>query len=288
MQLVRRKEIVDFYRTLSGFDSVSAERINDLDPSILRPLLLGVKDEGSFTTSQICGTTVRWASDGIGDHLLQELLLQGHCVASPAASRRGMLELAIEELANFPSVFEVLQEYTSILVWLAPDDEHPGAPILTSASLPALPHTTFITDKATRHIPPNHIYPAPLTYALLENLVHEALHQQLSATLLQEDLLRPDYEAARAELVPVPWRGASWEPDRVLHAVHVYKSLLSFRSTRLRSGDVPTLERAFVESALAEGLGAFRYLRDRLIGLEGSFTARGFSFVQQICLDPVY
>lgn len=286
VQLASRGEIVDFYTSLTQ-DPNLLPAIDALDPDVLRFLLFGGPRNIQVGTEFVRGSQMRWASSGLGE-LLAELPLDGHCMASATPLRRTYLAQALDELKQLPhDATRLLDEFTSTLVWLAPATTHRDAPILTSASLPAAPHTTFITDKALRHIPPNQVYPQPLPYCLMENLLHEALHQQLSATLLQQEIMALDYDAAKAARVPVPWRGGSWEPDRVLHAVRVYKALARLRKARIDSSTLVLEEQAFLEEAYHCGRDAFHYLRDRLLELRRYFTNVGFSLVKELCLDDV-
>ena len=147
-----------------------------------------------------------------------------------------------------------------------------------------LPHCTFVTPKALRHIPPNSVLARDSRYALRENLFHEALHQELAASLLHEDFLAQDYWSSDAQKVPVPWRGGAWEPDRVLHAVYVYLHLLPMRREELRRASSME-ERAWLTQALDGGLGALRYLLTHLGGCKYIFSKAGVSLLEELEIE---
>lgn len=208
---------------------------------------------------------------------MSDLPLDGHQPLAPAGDRLAFLEDALTTIAADKGRSRVLREFTSLLVWLEGDGS--GVPLLTSSSLPLVPHCSFITDKALRHIPPDTVFDDDSVYALAENLFHESLHQQLSASILVDDLFVTGYDSHHAERTRVPWRGSDWEPDRVLHATFVYSNLLPMRREALaRLSD----SKGTLRNALRDGERAYLFLSERLSGLERYLSPRGLEFAARL------
>ena len=187
------------------------------------------------------------------------LPLDGHVpIRAPGINR--WIVAALTELGEkAPRHLELIQSWCSMIVWLTRDDNEPPRVGLTSVALPSLPHCTFVSTKAIRHIPPSVILPVVGMYGLQENLFHEALHQQLSATLVFEPLLEEGWHDAPG--VHIPWRATTWPVDRALHAAWVYHHLASFRAEELaRSRDGGSAEKAALVGAHQDALQADRYL----------------------------
>ncbi|GAB3025948.1 aKG-HExxH-type peptide beta-hydroxylase [Natronobiforma cellulositropha] len=219
------------------------------------------------------GTIALVDGEGIGS-LTDRLPLAGH---RQATNRDELIEHTLDALERMetlePDRLAALEEWTSLIVWL---ERAPGtsATVLTSSTFPAVPHCSFLTEKALRHIPPNSVADEPTDYALRENLYHEALHQQLGATLLHRDVLDPSYSAAASQKVPIPWRESFWEPDRALHAAVVYTGLVEMRADEL-DRDIDDTHRAWLEEATAEAEESLRHLIEELADREGLFTPAG-------------
>jgi hypothetical protein len=167
-----------------------------------------------------------------------------------------------------------------MIVWLTVDKDRPPETELTSVALPILPHCSFITNKAIRHIPPNIIIPAVNYYALQENLFHEATHQQLSATLIFEEILTTD--GPPPEVIEIPWRKTRWPVDRALHAAWVYRKVSSMRKDEIERGpEGGKAVEVVLSQALDEGERALIYLLKALEPHYGAFTSRGQEILEQ-------
>jgi len=191
------------------------------------------------------------------------LPLDGHTIEPDIEP---LIHRTMDVLDRFQEVDESrsrhIAEWTSMIVWMCRARDSKTA-LLTSSTFPALPHCTFVTQKGFRHIPPVTIFDHDSEYALFENLYHESLHQQLASTLLHRNVLSDQYWAATATRIRVPWRGGSWEPDRVLHAVWVYLHLVRLRREHLGRA-VNARDRRFIEHALIDGCQALEYLASQL------------------------
>lgn len=166
--------------------------------------------------------------------------------------------------ATDPDRAQKVYDWTSLIAWV---ELSPGSmkTLLTSSTFPRLPHCTFISMKAQSHIPPNSVLiGSESSYALRENLYHEALHQELSSLLTLEDVLHSRYESSSAPRIPVPWRSSDWEPDRVLHAVYVYSHLLPMRIEEATSDHVDAHEKRWLDGSVDAGAKALKYLFSEL------------------------
>jgi hypothetical protein len=193
--------------------------------------------------------------------LTESLPLNGHIGESNHELAIKNTSDAIGTLSKIdPSCASHVMDWMSAVVWLSYDASARFSQ-LTSSSFPALPHCAFVTEKATHHIPPNCIRDSGSTYFLAENLYHESLHLRLSAHFLLTECISPDYESTESEKIDIPWRGESWEPDRVVHAAYVYANILPLR-VRAKEAGVVTEE--IINPAIAAGIVALTHLSSRL------------------------
>lgn len=103
------------------------------------------------------------------------------------------------------------------------------AEVFSSASYPECPGVVFWTDLIRYHIAPHVtlLDRADLrSYAVIENLVHESIHQWWGKKIVENNL-----ESLIANLpdIQVNWRKASWCGDKALHAGLVYLGLAELR-----------------------------------------------------------
>jgi len=174
---------------------------------------------------------------------------------------------------------DIVANFIGMLVWVKSDG--PGG--ITSSSFPQLPHLTMITDRVLHILLPNTPTGAESTWALAEDLVHEALHQQLSVTILEHDVFTADYEAATGPKIKIQWRDETWTLDRALHALHVYNGIVRLRREALRGSVLFDDERLLVEQALPEANSAVAFLRQALQQHSRFFTDNGRELVNAIC-----
>jgi hypothetical protein len=214
--------------------------------------------------------------------LWARLPLPGHVARPWPAEVREAVAAALAHIAAVhPGLVPLVRTFLRNLVWLeAGGDGAAGEPLITSLSLPTLPFTAFVSRKALVHIPPGTVATAGSPRLLAENLAHEAVHQLVNTSLLSQDLLADDYDAASSPRIPIHWRFSQgiarnmyWELDRVLHAIAVYVALLSWRCDELGSG--PAGENRWFAAALREAIPAVDYLVERIGEHAGRFTARG-------------
>lgn len=220
------------------------------------------------------------------ESLTSRLPLNGHRQAVDPSKVNDYTVEALEQMeALEPERLGIVEDWTSLIVWLeqAPDAD---ITVLTSSTFPLLPHCTFLTEKARRHIPPSSVAEKSNDYALRENIYHEALHQQIAATLLHQDVLNPEYSAARSHRVPIPWRGNSWEPDRALHATVVYTGLMAMREDELKR-DISTWRRTWLEEATVEAHESLSYLVGRLEERTDLFTPAGEDLFDSLRSDAM-
>jgi len=168
----------------------------------------------------------------------ETLPLQDHRVIRPLPEDKAFFRQAFDYLAStHPELSTQTHDFLHVIV-LVDILSTPGPQTgrcLTSVSIPDLPFCSFFSRKAFLHIPPEILSPTPDVRFLAENLCHEAIHHRVSLTLLENDILQPEYHSRLSPKVAIPWRqkdrGAVsfWELDRVLHAFSVYVGLLPYR-----------------------------------------------------------
>jgi hypothetical protein len=240
-------------------------------------------DRQSSSTGLSCPSSFQYAANGKKIDILWGSDVSAITDGLPLAGHLGLVKnaehyidattKAIDFLVQPPFVafFNTMMEWTSQIVWLDVDANSTYTR-LTSSTFPSFPHCTFLTGKATYHIPPLTVSSQEYTYFLAENLYHESLHQKLSCSFIFDNIIVDDFDSTTIGRIPVPWRGQSWEPDRIVHAAFVYIHLVLLRSAAL------TLDlncRDQISSALAAGRDALTYLVSCFPACEPIFTHRG-------------
>lgn len=294
--MLERQQVVRRYKALARQSgSCSTEELawlHDLPPFFCRVILQ--QQTGNFRfqsldhafTGRIVPGGERYRNiflsyDGLPQRHYRRLPLTGHVpVKAPGLYR--WIKLALEELRTKDNArFTFIESWCSMIVWLMGDLENPPETELTSVALPALPHCTFLTNKAIQHIPPNIIIPAVTMYGLQENLFHEALHQQLSATLTFEDILANGNQPLK--LVYIPWRQTRWPIDRALHAAWVYSKVLDMRRAEIEIGpEGGAAVRQTLIKAVSEGDAALTHLILSLNEHRDVFSAKGRELLAMI------
>lgn len=296
--MLSRGSVVDHYRSrlvsaMAG-DTPAILWLDSLPPYLCRALILepdavpGIVDvskafTGSSTASIYGALGLRTCTNGFSMDLMSQLPLGGHVAVGPGNSL-ALVGQALQEMEQREPVrLRNVADWTSLMVWVDADPWQPSSTLVTSVALPSLPHCTFLSNKAARHIPPKQVFSVPTTYALRENLYHESLHQQLSATLLFSDVLIDSYESKKAIRIPIPWRGAEWEPDRVIHATWVYAKLLPMRIEELQRLPPSSAEAAWILEALTEAIPALFYLTSRIPEILPLMQSTGIALMEEIC-----
>ncbi len=267
MKLLKKEEVVEKYRQLlcewHGHTHPAHDWLEQLPPFLCRALILE-KDVALATESIECAYTgnenaelidlggLKVSSGDISIELVASLPIEGHTpLAVPGLSdwNRKSLELlgALSENA-----LALTREWSSLIVWLAPDRENPPATLLTSVAIPSFPHCSFMSVKALRHIPARHVFDGASIYALAENIYHESLHQQLNASLIFDVKTTTFAEESKLKKAHIPWRNVYWELDRVLHAAWVYSGLQILREQALESNLIKDYEKIFLGGAYDE------------------------------------
>ena len=227
---------------------------------------------------------LHWAVGGMTPQAFHFLRLEGHRMGDATPQREKLLSEAIALLNQLDGPFAAsVADFTGLVVWIEQFD--PAVSSLTSSSFPALPHSSFFTNRAAREVLPDTILPEERAWPLAENLYHESLHQQLSATILQEELFADDYDVRSSPRTWIPWRRASWEADRMLHALYVYSRLVPMRVEYRRMHELdPIEERCLVES-LRRAVDSLAFLADAVERLGACFSADGLSLARDLVAD---
>jgi len=203
--------------------------------------------------------------------VLSSVPLKGHYgLVENGQNLSGQIQDALEVLQQLnPPCCDLVAKYVSSINWV---DVYPGSgeQLLTSSSFPATRGEVFISKKATRHIPPDIVLDEGCSYFLAENLYHEALHQELNGLLLDRNYLASSYNAEVAARIDVPWRGQMWQPDRIVHALYVYRHLVPLRQAASSSNLAPMLN-----LAIERGNMAVQVLSNRLPKCQMVFSLAG-------------
>jgi hypothetical protein len=297
LSLADRESTIRFYSQLADSRGASAsiqQSTKQLLPYLCRALLLGKplpeptveilmtgSANASLNLAPLDSTaSITICTGGFSAQLLTALPLAGHQLMVPSVDDMHYIEMALKFLAESHCA-RTIKAFTSMIVWLQLDELAPPEVPLTSVAIPLFPHCTFLTRKALCHIPPVHVFDQPWEYALAENIYHESLHQQLTATMLQEDIFPPDYNAEMSLPIFIPWRQQFWPVDRVLHAAHVYQGIIPLRSKHLTNSFLTKEQFGFLDSAVRSAESCLKHLKNCLFQNQQAFTADGWSYVAE-------
>lgn len=295
--MLSREDVVSKYRTLFqdelGADHPAFGWVDQLPPNLCRALVLGsgLKSAVSSIEQAYVGVVksdirnVSGINVSVGQfshRLFNSLPLAGHTPLKVPGMCDWLLS-AFEVLEMLDSeALQFVKQWCSMIMWVAPNADAPPETVLTSVAIPTLPHCTILSVKSLRHIPAKHVYEGASTYALAENIFHEALHQQLSASLLFGAKLMTDADAANVRSVLIPWRNASWEIDRVIHAAWVYSNLQKLRKRALSMPQVFGSEIEIVKKAENESRPKLQFLRTTLETVQRLLPPASRQIVEQV------
>lgn len=130
----------------------------------------------------------------------------------------------------FPLQTKIIFEFTSVIVWLKANECG-----FSGAAFHELPHCTFLSDAFFIAVTPSAIFePIHRPYIIFENLYHEALHHQLSASVMLK--AEGYYEPANRNnlIYYIKSRDKSWSIPNILQAAYVYLNILPTRITYLQ------------------------------------------------------
>jgi len=238
--------------------------------------------QSAVETIDAGGHRLHCCSSGISPRLFEILPIDGHRAAALTPHRIDALSRALNQLAavgDSSLSIDIVSDFTGMLLWVASD--RPDG--LTSSSFPQLPHLSLITDHVMRILLPNTLTGSDSIWALAEDLVHEALHQQLSATIIEHDVFTDDYDAVSGPRIKIYWRDETWTLDRAVHALHVYSGVVRLRREALQGSVLSEQDRRHVEQALPEAQDAMAFLRDAVPKHARYFTDDGRALLNEIC-----
>lgn len=272
------EKLPSYLCTLLASNSLELQHL----PQTLESAVVGT-DDSRLLLVESKKAKIYWCVSGFPDFIFAKLPLSGHFQATYKEYQEQYLREALAELDVLGNQYaENVLEFSSLLIWLEIDLCHPPKAPVTSVTLPSFPHCSFITSRALYHIPPLFVFSRKSAYALCENLYHESLHQQMTATLLQEDILTEEYDPKTTSKIYIPWRKTSWEPDRVLHASFVYTNLIQMRKDKLIQNQMNVKEHDLIANSVRQSKIILKYLIEQFSNMKDAFSPTGWQFIKEI------
>lgn len=225
-----------------------------------------------------------WIKSGFPESIWSALPITSHRLITPNYEIENSLITAIDHLFKVhEAAFEIFKTFVNCIVWTEIDPRiHGKIDEITSSTFPILPFCVFVSNKALKHIPPNAVSPESSFRFLAENLLHEAVHQQVNVTLLEKDVFVSSYRSSSSPKIEIKWRANQgiarnqfWELDRVLHAIYVYIEVSKYRIVELESNEISDLEKKYFALALKTGKVALNYLLSEVLLFRDYFTIFG-------------
>ena len=291
--MITRKETVSFYSDKLKNRGISLDEniIERLPPVLCQNILyendikikFDLKEQftGENNHKNFFYNDIMLSADGLELDLQKRLPLKHHYPINAKGIFK-WITYALDELkVNDIERFNFINDWCSLIVWLKKDINHPETTELTSTAIPALPFATFITKKIIRHIPPKTILPEINYYGIQENLFHEALHHQLSATIISNKVFtNPEFIN---EMILIPWRNCSWPLDRCFHALFVYNGVIKMRKEHISRYNKSSLK--FIDTfknSINEGMIAMKHLLSEIDKRKFMFSEYAIQTIESI------
>ncbi|MGG8018659.1 hypothetical protein PGO10_05710 [Klebsiella aerogenes] len=152
-------------------------------------------------------------------------------VTELSSEKVNLIQTSIKYMAYFfPSQTQIIFEFTSVIVWLKANECG-----FSGAAFHELPHCTFLSDAFFIAVTPSAILePIHRPYIIFENLYHEALHHQLSASVMLHTKGYYEPENHNNRFYYIKSRNKSWSIPNILQAAYVYLNVLSTRISYLQ------------------------------------------------------
>lgn len=215
--------------------------------------------------------------------VLSELNLWSFDIKVPSERLLKELEDALIHLESiYAPAWKTVSQQTSMIVWLTPKKMTPPEDLFSCCSFHQLPHCTFLTDLALRHIPANVVFKKNSTYALQENLYHESLHQELCEIIDNHNLFLVDRSELLSIQVSVPWRATEWALEKAVHAFYVYAHLLKMRSHVVNEALVSEDFEDALEKGILEAKRAVTELGNGIVSKAKYLSKTGFDLVSSL------
>lgn len=234
-----RAELVNLYLQ-SGYNT-SLESINRLEPAICARITNGSLFQSApyndliscigNDVSQITikGKPVYWVKPESSVQLADAVNIRNISLSAPCAKRIAHIERSFENLSSlFPHQIEFITDFVSCIFWV--DIKMNPEILVGSAAFSEVPHAVFFSDYGMYSLPPEIVVPHEhSSFAIFENLYHEALHHQMHvfSNLVTGGYL--DLHSKLPEVIKLSWRDRDFTLLESLHALHIYSYVTPLR-----------------------------------------------------------
>lgn len=216
----------------------------ECDPPLLDEIVDAEAAMTGLPSPSLCPPTapgLPTVASAVHPSILRALGLPGVELIALGAQRLAHLGLAFEAIrARFAGADDpeadyraLVEEWIAMIAWLSLRSTASSAAVFSSAAFPEFCGCVFVTDLCLRHVAPDVTFPCSSSWALQDNLIHEALHHRFESRLKLRLVYR-DRAAAQGEpSVSVPWRNTRWTFGHAFHALYVYLHLVRVRNDAL-------------------------------------------------------
>ncbi|NDL00808.1 hypothetical protein [Photorhabdus bodei] len=165
--------------------------------------------------------------------------------------RLDLIQESILQMAPyFTGQLDIIFDFTSTIVWL--NARECG---FSGAAFHELPHCTFLSDAFFVAVTPSIILaPEHRHYIIFENLYHEALHHQLSASVMLETGGYYPNGVYYDERFYVGSRDKEWSIPNIFQAAYVYLNVLQTRIHYLRAVESKCVEIDSVRNSIEQAI----------------------------------
>jgi hypothetical protein len=251
-----------------------------LDDSDVRPLSVG-------------GLQLNWVNEDAGANLIRAAGLgdAGVAARSYCSKRAAFMTNSVADMVELcSSELSFTSQFLSTIVWLRPEraDAQFG-----NGSFYLAPHVAFVSDGTLFFIAPFCQIPREFGgYGLIENLYHEALHQQAHAhCALTQTHYCVDGINAFTELLEFPQRAdRTFTLFRAINSYHVYRMLTPMRIRVLarlqeRGCAAGTPDLTWLQTAASASFHMWTEFSDALTAVVDKFVAPWDGLIRQWARD---
>lgn len=239
---------------IAMLDPEYCAKTRDPDGYSLFPFSLPI-NRSTAELIKIAGCELSWLLPRNSDLMMRAIGLEGFLI-KPACDKRikYMLDVLTGIAPLYPNEISLIAHFTSCIIWLESSDHQ----FIGSAAFHEVPHCTFFSDAAMFSLPPEILVPKEFSsYAILENLYHEALHHQMHsyASLATEGYLCEGQSST--SFISMDWRDRTFTLIEALHALHVYSLVTPMRykyKTFLEDKGINVQPDDWINVAINEGM----------------------------------
>lgn len=219
-------------------------------------------------------SNIHFCISGFSRGLLKEVELSQFELSKPNSVHLKSLSQSLDFLKEIDlDCFNFINSEISLIVLLK-QKKNVSTQNFGSCSFYQIPNCAFLTEHSWNYIPPNTVFISNSLYPILDNLLHEAVHQFIFECDIVKPILKPQYSSI--EFI-IPWRNTSWNFSHTFHAYLVYVALAELRIKIYNLKILTSRENIYLKKSITSAISSADNLRTQLSKHKICFTEHGYS-----------